>query len=117
DGIRDRNVTGVQTCALPIYGWFFLLPVTCGNGTRARRLCTPRATGGPVRLPVGGDAKDQRWIHTGYQQRGLHLPSSRRRCWYGGALEAGRAGSRAGTALRPDAGAAYVRGSARGDLG
>src|SRR5699024_11502288 len=21
DGIRDRNVTGVQTCALPIYGW------------------------------------------------------------------------------------------------
>src|SRR5699024_11621595 len=21
DGIRDRNVTGVQTCALPILGW------------------------------------------------------------------------------------------------
>src|SRR5699024_12078991 len=21
DGIRDRNVTGVQTCALPIWGW------------------------------------------------------------------------------------------------
>src|SRR5207249_8502627 len=21
DGIRDRNVTGVQTCALPIYKW------------------------------------------------------------------------------------------------
>src|SRR5699024_11850286 len=21
DGIRDRNVTGVQTCALPIYAW------------------------------------------------------------------------------------------------
>src|SRR5207249_6120965 len=21
DGIRDRNVTGVQTCALPIYSW------------------------------------------------------------------------------------------------
>src|SRR5699024_11607733 len=21
DGIRDRNVTGVQTCALPIFGW------------------------------------------------------------------------------------------------
>src|SRR5699024_4887323 len=23
DGIRDRNVTGVQTCALPIYGYQF----------------------------------------------------------------------------------------------
>ena len=22
DGIRDTSVTGVQTCALPIYGWF-----------------------------------------------------------------------------------------------
>src|SRR5579885_3723685 len=22
DGIRDRNVTGVQTCALPIYQWY-----------------------------------------------------------------------------------------------
>src|SRR5699024_11694086 len=28
DGIRDRNVTGVQTCALPIYGYArnFLFP-------------------------------------------------------------------------------------------
>src|SRR5699024_11503846 len=23
DGIRDRNVTGVQTCALPIFTWAF----------------------------------------------------------------------------------------------
>src|SRR5437868_3768007 len=28
DGIRDRNVTGVQTCALPI----FLFPALCGGG-------------------------------------------------------------------------------------
>src|SRR5207249_11444408 len=26
DGIRDRNVTGVQTCALPI--WFEIVPAT-----------------------------------------------------------------------------------------
>src|SRR5699024_11728793 len=25
DGIRDRNVTGVQTCALPIFSSFYLL--------------------------------------------------------------------------------------------
>src|SRR6204780_3006465 len=28
DGIRDRNVTGVQTCALPIYLW---LPMSSGS--------------------------------------------------------------------------------------
>src|SRR2546430_13395439 len=31
DGIRDLTVTGVQTCALPIYGG--LPPVTSGAGT------------------------------------------------------------------------------------
>src|SRR5207302_5686283 len=29
DGIRDFHVTGVQTCALPIYSW---LPLTLGEG-------------------------------------------------------------------------------------
>src|SRR5699024_1860621 len=28
DGIRDRNVTGVQTCALPIYKWIAQISVT-----------------------------------------------------------------------------------------
>src|SRR5699024_8483270 len=33
DGIRDRNVTGVQTCALPIYGFSsFVLTTTLGIG-------------------------------------------------------------------------------------
>src|SRR5699024_12000329 len=32
DGIRDRNVTGVQTCALPIWS------IAPGNERRARRL-------------------------------------------------------------------------------
>src|SRR5437773_8037064 len=31
DGIRDRDVTGVQTCALPISGWRVF-----GTGTRPR---------------------------------------------------------------------------------
>src|SRR5437868_11520253 len=36
DGIRDRNVTGVQTCALPILA------------ARAREIATPRAAPGRV---------------------------------------------------------------------
>src|SRR5437868_15535054 len=42
DGIRDRNVTGVQTCALPILG-----PAcsTCRrSSTRSRRCATARRT-------------------------------------------------------------------------
>src|SRR5699024_11778799 len=30
DGIRDRNVTGVQTCALPILGIFTVVGVNAG---------------------------------------------------------------------------------------
>src|SRR5437773_8366576 len=31
DGIRDRDVTGVQTCALPIYLWpYYALMATAG---------------------------------------------------------------------------------------
>src|SRR5437667_5847548 len=30
DGIRDRDVTGVQTCALPIYPLFLHSPRPCG---------------------------------------------------------------------------------------
>src|SRR5699024_12210038 len=48
DGIRDRNVTGVQTCALPISG--DLCVVACGVGADAcigpgtfRRRESPRA--------------------------------------------------------------------------
>src|SRR5699024_12220460 len=31
DGIRDRNVTGVQTCALPISNGYCRLPVVAGG--------------------------------------------------------------------------------------
>src|SRR5699024_12084498 len=35
DGIRDRNVTGVQTCALPIYrfGYSFMGSIEAATGT------------------------------------------------------------------------------------
>src|SRR5699024_5718178 len=36
DGIRDRNVTGVQTCALPIY-LFLLDPPRSGAGGKVMR--------------------------------------------------------------------------------
>src|SRR5699024_11889910 len=46
DGIRDRNVTGVQTCALPIYlRGLGAEPVTYGPGLADRVL---EAAGGPV---------------------------------------------------------------------
>src|SRR5207249_8492523 len=35
DGIRDRNVTGVQTCALPIFGG--MISIELGSVERARR--------------------------------------------------------------------------------
>src|SRR5207249_8630530 len=38
DGIRDRNVTGVQTCALPISGIFFRLLPKCRASFSSRRL-------------------------------------------------------------------------------
>src|SRR5436305_6398852 len=39
DGIRDADVTGVQTCALPI---FRLAAADAGNGIRARYVTTGR---------------------------------------------------------------------------
>src|SRR5699024_12091373 len=38
DGIRDRNVTGVQTCALPISGG-----TSSGTGCRVREGLAPRS--------------------------------------------------------------------------
>src|SRR5207249_9669541 len=38
DGIRDRNVTGVQTCALPISHPYLLAP-----GAHPRRCCSARS--------------------------------------------------------------------------
>src|SRR5699024_11829385 len=38
DGIRDRNVTGVQTCALPISNLFLMLETGLGDHTLRREL-------------------------------------------------------------------------------
>src|SRR5256885_2587919 len=47
DGIRDYKVTGVQTCALPIYAnGGRPAPVACLAGCRAGRRCLPRLSGG-----------------------------------------------------------------------
>src|SRR5207249_6841929 len=41
DGIRDRNVTGVQTCALPIslYREFWISKCSSESGTAIAKLC------------------------------------------------------------------------------
>src|SRR5699024_12182706 len=48
DGIRDRNVTGVQTCALPIYAG--------GHGVAVRR-----RAGGDQHPPVPNEGKYILW--------------------------------------------------------
>src|SRR5699024_9824317 len=48
DGIRDRNVTGVQTCALPIFPPLLLRPRAARPGPRPTRSAPPPAAPGPV---------------------------------------------------------------------
>src|SRR5207249_8773204 len=56
DGIRDRNVTGVQTCALPIY-----MPASLNAGGEARRSAT-------------GEARSARTADRG--RRDMRIPSA-----------------------------------------
>src|SRR5207249_7603245 len=67
DGIRDRNVTGVQTCALPIYSWpaflkfptnsFFFVSTEmtgcwrCRNATAVALMCSNCALRSGCELP------------------------------------------------------------------
>src|SRR5699024_11360012 len=52
DGIRDRNVTGVQTCALPIYST--VVPMKLAKATFAGLVLAPSFLAGfPPELPVG----------------------------------------------------------------
>src|SRR6266704_2965335 len=62
DGIRDRNVTGVQTCALPISGERVcgFLPALCPGQRAANRLpARPEALSSIAQLliPVGSAAR------------------------------------------------------------
>src|SRR5256714_6982647 len=54
DGIRDKLVTGVQTCALPIYalGSWTLTPV-CSSRETFAPVCSPRETFGPSTRTMG----------------------------------------------------------------
>src|SRR5437667_9281978 len=47
DGIRDRDVTGVQTCALPIS--LALLPIICEAADRNSSCAGQRVTAGLIR--------------------------------------------------------------------
>src|ERR1022692_4729863 len=82
DGIRDYKVTGVQTCALPI--WIRAL----GHGWRCESLTADQPGGfaeGSRRSPGGGGgdlrtaAKDVSCTPTGVPERGCRLVDSRLR--------------------------------------
>src|SRR5437870_10159156 len=71
DGIRDGHVTGVQTCALPIWFLMVLLPDSV-NGVFAQ----PLGLGHTSRAPVGGVGR--RGVQGGVDD-GLDLRSEERR--------------------------------------
>src|SRR5690606_39647327 len=53
DGIRDFHVTGVQTCALPIYTYDFVTDGTTPAGTHTFYLAVTRdGCANPERIPV-----------------------------------------------------------------
>src|SRR5699024_3171699 len=66
DGIRARNVTGVQTCALPISGWLIRLEPT-GEPSRAGELSTtgqlPLYAGPPTRYFTVTPLRSRRLFH------------------------------------------------------
>src|SRR5207249_5874998 len=59
DGIRDRNVTGVQTCALPIYDERCCRPAR-GRGPRRDRDRLRRAPRARLARARGGQARPRR---------------------------------------------------------
>src|SRR5690606_40784017 len=88
DGIRDFHVTGVQTCALPIWTWPRRAPAnvasgSAGSGGALAR--SPRAGAAGLRCPLGGAARLRRAL------RGTAL---RRGALRGAALQIGRASRR-----------------------
>src|SRR5207249_7222892 len=73
DGIRDRNVTGVQTCALPI-----LIPIwraRWGSPPRASTTTSPASRHSTTRSSsAGSDRSSRRW-----RSRGRTVRSEERR--------------------------------------
>src|SRR5690606_27044676 len=73
DGIRDFHVTGVQTCALPIWTWPRRAPAnvasgSAGSGGALAR--SPRAGAAGLRCPLGGAARLRRALRGTALRRG-----------------------------------------------
>src|SRR5207249_5394072 len=100
DGIRDRNVTGVQTCALPICGPSTLAirseasfnrsgtgsPIASASRSPTARPCTGNLSAPPDRMPHPPhdvDAKSHSSIDLGrslrlYEQAAIHVTRAQR---------------------------------------
>src|SRR5690625_7396335 len=74
DGIRDGHVTGVQTCALPIYG-----PRPCGG--RSRRGSHRRTVGRAVRRSSPRARSEERRV--GKERRGRWGAARKKETWAG----------------------------------
>src|SRR5260221_1652125 len=73
DGIRDHCVTGVQTCALPIYDHARFLEVVVTSGARAVRIAS-------IYLPNGNPPDTDKYIYKlGWMDRLLHYAEARLR--------------------------------------
>src|SRR5699024_11535801 len=81
DGIRDRNVTGVQTCALPIFSTFlaglFLLILVVGLGDLVAQI--PMAALVAVMVMVSVGTFDWHSIHPNTLRRKIGRASCRER--------------------------------------
>src|SRR5207244_10043382 len=92
DGIRDDLVTGVQTCALPIYG----CPAgpaasRSGPGTAGVSPTGPRRPRGSSRRGRSGTSA-RRWCRRRRRGRPSRAQIGRASCREGGEVEGGRGG-------------------------
>src|SRR5207249_5878399 len=81
DGIRDRNVTGVQTCALPISQWE--RPHAASGRSHcawlhatARRPCAGSTGGGPAREIGRASCRERAWVVVGEGVGGVRVRMS-----------------------------------------
>src|SRR5256885_5435114 len=70
DGIRDYKVTGVQTCALPIYELEEPVDWILGSGHHARTYIYRQPDGELYQLPLAWYAQTKSWgMAPGYEDR------------------------------------------------
>src|SRR6266702_5415720 len=75
DGIRDGHVTGVQTCALPIWTTRLMLDSPAANDARLKSLLEDLELllAQIAQLPASGDREDVQLINQGLEQRSVLL--------------------------------------------